>query len=109
MSAKLSVVCTEWRALRKNTLIGFATVEIREMRLVVHDVSVHRKGDRLWAALPSRPWVKNGARVTDADGKTRYSVLFEFIDKPTGDAFSKAVLRAISERFPDALAVEAVA
>jgi hypothetical protein len=37
-------------------------------------------------------------------------LLFEFIDKPTGDAFSKAVLRAIGEHDPRALpAIEAVA
>jgi hypothetical protein len=69
--SKLTVACSDWRPLRKNTLCGFARVRIVELDLVVIDVGVHRKGDRIWAQLPARPWVKDGAVVTDEAGKVQ--------------------------------------
>ena len=104
--SKLTITCDAWRGLRKNTLLGFATVTIGELELKVHDVAVHQKADRMWAALPARPWVQNGAVVTGADGKVQYSTILEFSRREVRDAFSNAVIRAVLERFPDALALE---
>jgi hypothetical protein len=92
---KLTVVCNGWKPLRKNTLLGFARIQIAELDLRIHDVAVHAKGDRMWAALPSRPWVQNGAVVTGDDGKVQYSVLFEFTRRETRDAFSQRVIDAV--------------
>lgn len=66
---KLTIICDGWRPLRRNTLLGFASIEIVELDLKVHEITIHQKGDRQWAALPSRPWVKDGAVVTDDAGK----------------------------------------
>jgi hypothetical protein len=101
---KLSVRCTDWRPLRKNTLLGFARVQIAELDLTIHDVALHRSHGRLWAQLPSRPWVKDGQVVLGEDGKIQYSPLLEFGRREVRDAFSAAVIRAIEERFPDAFA-----
>ena len=47
--------------------------------------------------------------VLDDNRKPKYSVLFEFTDRPTAEAFSRAVLRAIGEFDPYALrAIETV-
>ena len=43
---KTTITCTEWRPLVRNTLRGFAQIEIWELRMKIHDVAVHEKGDR---------------------------------------------------------------
>jgi hypothetical protein len=102
--SKVSVICLDWRALRKNTLLGFAKICISELNLVIHDVALHRSHGRLWAQLPSRPWVRDGQVVHDETGKVQYSPLLEFGRREVRDAFSAAVVRAVAERFPDAFA-----
>jgi hypothetical protein len=104
--SKLTITCDAWRPLRKNTLLGFTSIHIVELELKVHDVAIHQKGDRMWAALPARPWVQNRTVVTDDDGKVQYSTILEFSRREVRDAFSNAVIRAVLERFPDALALE---
>ena len=59
LRGKLSVRCTAWRAWRKNTLLGFASIQIAELDLTIYDVAVHAKNDRAWAQLPGRPWVED--------------------------------------------------
>jgi hypothetical protein len=104
--SKLAVTCEGWRSLQRNTLRGFATIHIDELALTIHDVAVHAKGPTAWAALPARPWVKGTEVVTDANGKIQYSPILEFGSKEVRDAFSAAVIRAVRDRFPDALALE---
>jgi hypothetical protein len=103
MSGKLTIKCVAWRALRRNSLRGFATVKIEEMRLAVHSVAVHEKNGKAWAQLPSQPWIKDGAHVKGDDGKPQYSPLFEFDSIAVHDAFSDAVVRAVLAYDPRAL------
>jgi hypothetical protein len=105
--SKLTISCDAWRPMRKNTLVGFASIHIVELELKVHDVAIHQKGASAWAALPARPWIKNGALVTGEDGKAQYSIILEFGRREVRDAFSAAVIRAVIERFPNALELEA--
>jgi hypothetical protein len=104
---KLTVICEGWRPLRKNTLLGFASINIVELGLKVHDVALHQKNGRTWAQLPARPWIKDGQLVTDERGKVQYSPLFEFSHREVQDAFSRAVIAAIERVDPSALALEA--
>jgi hypothetical protein len=97
---KHSIDCLDFKPRRKNTLIGFADIFIRELRLVIHDVALHEKHGARWAALPSRPWIKDGALVTDETGKVQYSPILEFDGRETRDAFSVAVWRAVLARHP---------
>lgn len=106
---KLSIVCVDWRRLHKNTLCGFARIRIAELDLTIHDVAVHQKGDRLWAQLPARPWIKDGAEVTDEASKVQYSPLMEFDRREVRDAFSRAVVDAVVRFHPHALEREAEA
>jgi hypothetical protein len=100
---KLTVTCTAWRPLRRNTLTGFATVEIPEMRLIIHDIAIHQKGEARWAQLPSKPWVRDGALVLDEMGKPTYSPMLEFTDRPTREAFSRRAVEAVLRFDPHAL------
>jgi hypothetical protein len=101
---KLSVRCIEFKALQRNTLKGFATIAIDALRLEVRDVSIHRKGTSAWAALPSKPQIKNGELVKDPDtGKIAYVPILQWSSRQVADAFSRAAIAAVLERDPTAL------
>jgi hypothetical protein len=103
MSEKMTVVCLDFKARCSNTLRGFATVRIEQLRLVVREIAIHAKGDKAWAQLPARPWIRNGQVVTNDDGKVQYSPLFEFDTALVRTAFSDAVIRAVLAFDPRAL------
>jgi hypothetical protein len=92
---KHNVDCLSFRAFSKNTLVGFAKICIRELHLVIHDVALHQKGDARWAALPAKPQMRDGAFVSDDNGKIAYFPILEFETRETREAFSAAVWRAV--------------
>jgi hypothetical protein len=103
--SKLTVVCSDFRRWHRNTLRGFAVIEIAEMKLEIRDVAIHAKGDARWAQLPSKPQIKNGTLIKDADGKIAYSHIMDFTSRAVRDAFSAAVVRAVLEHDPGAFEV----
>lgn len=103
MSEKLAVVCTDFKPFCRNTLRGFATIKIEQMRLTVREIAIHEKNGKAWAQLPSRPWIKEGRVVTNDDGKAQYSPLFEFDNAAVRTAFSDAVIAAVLRFDPHAL------
>lgn len=100
--SKLTLHCTAFRPLRRNTLIGFAVVTITELKLTIRDVAIHQKGDARWAQLPAKAQLKHGALIKDAAGKTRYAPVTEFTTRRVRDAFSAAVIAALREHTPHA-------
>src|SRR5512143_2488521 len=99
----LTIECEDFRPVARNTLKGFAVIAIKEIRLRIKDVALHTKGNTQWAALPAKPQIKNGAVVTNVDGKAQYQNILEFADRSTSDAFSRAVVDAILKFNPRAL------
>ena len=99
----LSIECEDFRPLARNTLRGFATIKIAEVRLRIKDVGIHVKNGLQWAALPAKPQVKDGKIVTNAGGKAEYVHILEFADRATGAAFSRAVVDAVLKFNPRAL------
>jgi hypothetical protein len=103
LSQKLTVRCDDFRALRRNTLCGFAVVTIAELKLSIRDVAIHQKAESRWAQLPAKPQVKDGALIKDTStGKIAYTPIMEFTNKAVRDAFSAAVIAAVLEHAPDA-------
>jgi hypothetical protein len=100
----MNVQITGFRRLRKGSLIGFCTVELREPPLQIREVGVHRAGDAAWCALPARAQIDaGGTALRNADsGKIEYQTIIRFLDKPSRDEFSHAVLAALLAQFPDA-------
>jgi hypothetical protein len=97
---KLTITCTDFRPLRRNTLRGFATVRIDELKLSLHDVAIHQhdNGSR-WVSLPAKPMVDSaGVAKRTSDGKLEYVKLFSFDSRAVSDAFSTAVIAALLER-----------
>jgi hypothetical protein len=80
---ELTIEVIAFRRLERGTLCGFADITIRELRIKVHEVALHAKGDTRWAAMPSRPSVRDGRVVGGDNGKVQYSPLFEFETRAT--------------------------
>jgi hypothetical protein len=95
--SKFTVTCIDFTPYTRNTLRGFATIRLPELKLVIHDIAVHQheNGSR-WASMPSKPLIdKNGVAKRGSAGKIEYAQLFEFEGRETRDAFSAAVVRAV--------------
>ena len=97
------LVLLDWKPVVRNTLRGFATVQLRN-GLTVHDVVVHTTHNRAWAALPSKPMLgRSGTPMRDsATNKIRYVPILEWPDKETANRFSAAVVSAIEAQYPGA-------
>ena len=101
-----SFVATNWRPLRKGSLIGFVSVSMPS-GIIIHEVSILETNGRFWASPPSKPMIdRNGAVMTGDDGKRRYSALIEFADRDTRARWSAAVIAALRAAEPEALAVQ---
>jgi hypothetical protein len=99
---KHTIRCRSFRAVAKGTLRGFATIHVVELRLAIHDVALHTKGEARWAQLPSKPVVRDGRHIVDVtNGKPQYVPIFEFDDRETRDAFSARVWRAVVDQYPE--------
>ena len=93
----------DWRPLRKNSLLGFAKVELPS-GMIISDVTILTGTNGPWASPPSKPQVgRDGAVLKDASGKVRYTPIIEFKDKQTRDRWSAAVIEAMRAAHPDAL------
>jgi hypothetical protein len=93
----------EWRALRKNSLRGFATVELPP-GLVIGDVAVGASHGRAWALLPSKPMLDAaGLALRDEEGKVRYSPMLRWRDENLRSRWSDAVVSLVRAEHPGAL------
>ena len=98
-----AIVVRDWRPMRKNSLLGFARVELPS-GMVVHDVTILTGERGPWASPPSKPMVgKDGTVLTDDKGKARYSPIIEFTSKEVRDRFSAAVVDALRASHPEVL------
>jgi hypothetical protein len=103
MTGKLSVQVEAFTPRRSNTLVGFATIIVPEMRLRIHDITIHEKGSARWVGLPGKPLVdRYGVAKRNDDGKLVYAPVLEFIDKATRSAFSAKVIAALLALAPAA-------
>ncbi len=100
---KLSVEVENFRPQRSHTLFGFVTVFIPELHLRIIDCPGHEKNGKRWISLPAKPQVtRDGSVRRDDRGKTAYSLVIEFTDRATRDAFSERVIAALLLKFPAA-------
>ena len=105
---KLSVEIESFKPLRSNTLIGFATIVIPEMRLRIIDAPVHQRNNVRWIGLPAKPMVtKEGVVRRDERGKIAYSPVLEFADRGTHEAFGQRAIAALLRAHPHAFDDEA--
>jgi DNA-binding cell septation regulator SpoVG len=93
----------EWRPLRRNSLLGFAKVELPS-GMVVTDVTILTGKRGPWASPPSKPMIdRDGVVMKDANGKIRYVPIIDFVSKDVRNKFSAAVIEAMRASHPEAL------
>jgi hypothetical protein len=100
-AVKHPIVILDFRRFDKNTLCGFCTIRIDPIRLIVHDICLHRRASARWVALPSRPYVRDGQHVIGDDGKPRYLPVLEWEGRKVSEAFSHAVWASVLEKYPE--------
>ena len=101
MSATMKIA--EWRAVRKNSLLGFAKVELPG-GVVMSDATILSSERGRWASPPSKPMTnRDCAVVKDQNGKVRYSLIAEFTSKEVRDWLSNALVEALRLAEPEAL------
>lgn len=103
----MSIECTAWRQIERNTLRGFATLVITRMGLEIADCAVHESHGRRWVSLPAKPMIDGQGQVMRDDrGKVRYSLIMKWTSREVSDRFQAAALEAIdrhlgNQRQPD--------
>jgi hypothetical protein len=82
--------CLKFRPFQKNTLRGFADLELSRVGLVLHDCPVHEKNGKEWVGFPARSYETR-------DGGTAWQPLIEFADGATAarQAFQQQAIEAI--------------
>jgi hypothetical protein len=68
--------CVRLRPYEKNTLRGFADLELTRVGLIIRDCCWHEKNGKEWIAFPARQY-------QDKEGNTQWSPLVEFAEWPT--------------------------
>jgi hypothetical protein len=107
---KLSIAVEGFTPRRSNTLYGFVTVTIPELRLRIHDIGIHQKNESRWIGMPGKPQIgRDGTVRKGANGKPLYVPVLEFVDRKTRDAFSQKVIAALLEFAPAAFEDEEAA
>jgi hypothetical protein len=93
-----------WRPLRKNTLLGFVSIELAS-GLQIIDCTVHRSSGRLWIGMPAKPQIDSeGRQKRDPNtGKPSFTSVNQWRDRETSDRFSELVITLLRERYPDEL------
>lgn len=90
-----------WRPMLRNTLRGFADVEL-PIGLVVRDCPVHVSRGRAWAALPGRPQIDAEGRVRrDERGRIVYAIMLSWTSDRLRDAFSDRVVELVAAEHPE--------
>jgi hypothetical protein len=102
---KFRIECTDWRRFPRNSLVGFATLRVAELRLTIKGVAIHTNGNRrFWALLPNKPMLdKDHKPILDKQtGKPAYARILEWDNRDVSDAFSERAIAAVLDRDPDA-------
>jgi hypothetical protein len=93
----------DWRPCHRNTLRGFAAVEL-PAGLRIAEIPVHVTAGRAWAGLPARPMVgPDGTLLRDERGKIRYARALSWRTRDLTDRFSAAVVNLVRAAHCDAL------
>lgn len=87
----ITVRCTEFKRFEKNTLRGFAKLEIPGWGVSICDITLHTKNGSTWVGLPAK-------RYSKKDGTEGWQPTVEFLDDAAKRAFQSAAVAAI-ERF----------
>jgi len=86
------IECLEFKADKKGSLIGFATLKIDNWDLVFNKCPVFEKDGRRWVSFPTFP-------TENDDGSRAFTPYFSFSDPKKQTAFKEQANEAISHWF----------
>jgi hypothetical protein len=93
----------DFKPLVKNTLRGFADVELG-IGLQLSELSIHVTNGKPWVGMPSKPMLgADGLQIINVNGKKAYKPMMGWRNKALSEAFSKAVVKLVLEQHPNAL------
>jgi hypothetical protein len=95
-----------FKPIRKNSLLGFASVEL-PIGLRITDIPVLTSNGKRWAALPSKPVLGADGKQVEVSGKRQYAAILEWRDRELSNRFSAAVVDAVQAEHPEAFDGEA--
>ena len=97
MKPIFDIECVGFDPVPRGSLIGFASVRVKNWGVTLHGISVFRgKDGRAGAAIPGRA-ILDAERnlVRRPNGKPRYAEIVQFASKEAQVAFERAVLQAV--------------
>ena len=104
MSDPMPVALLGWKAMRKNTLRGFASIRLGRS-LIIEDITVHASNGKRWVGMPGKPITdQTGNAKRDDTGKIKYVSILRWTDREAQDRFSEAVIAAVERENPGATA-----
>ena len=92
----------KWRPLVRNTLRGFADVELPS-GLQIDEIAVHVRNGRAWASLPARPMLDADGRHVVREGEPQYASIMRWRTRELADRWSATVVELVREANPDGL------
>jgi hypothetical protein len=95
-----------FKPLRKNSLRGFATIEL-PIGLRIADIPIVTSHGKVWAALPGKPVLGADGEHVEVDGERQYASIVEWRDRALSDGFSRAVVDAVRSAHPAAIGEDA--
>jgi hypothetical protein len=101
----MPVQIIDWKPLRKNSLLGFAKVELPS-GMIIADVTILNGERGPWASPPSKPMIdRDGVAMKDQKtGKLRYSPFIEFTSRELRDRWSASIIEAMRAAHPEVFA-----
>jgi hypothetical protein len=99
----MSMTCSLWKPVRRNSLLGFATVTLSS-GMVLHEVAVNTSHGTIWAAPPAKPRLDKDGRQVVLDGKRQWDPVVSFRTKAVRDNWSAQVIAAVEGAYPNAFA-----
>jgi hypothetical protein len=97
--ARPKIRLISWKPLVKNSLRGFATVEL-PIGLKIVDCPVLVSNGKAWASLPTKPMLDRDGKHVKPDGKPQYSAILEWKSRDLADRFSEAVVELVRQTHP---------
>ena len=86
---------------RKNTLRGFANVELSNGLMLI-ECPVLEKNGKAWAALPSRPSIGQEGRHVEINGKKQRAPVLRWRSREVEQSWSRQVVELVRARYPEA-------
>jgi hypothetical protein len=101
MAANATIL--SWRPLSgRGGLVGYASVRFGS-GLIVSEIGVFVRGERVWCAPPAKPLTKDGSPILDERGKPRWLPLIGFATHGVRSSWSRQIIAAIQRQYPEAL------